>query len=689
MKNGYRFWFLIGLIWMISTACDRLWWHTHNGLPSWDQADYLNSALDHGRALGLVQGGEWKGFKALLDLSPKIPPLASIFNGIIIALIGDEPSQAAWSLSFWNGLLLAGVALWGIHLSGKRLALLGVVFVAIAPAFLELRTNYVLEMPLAATVTLAMWQLSCWLGSRKEKVWRNTLLTAIACSASILTKQSSLLVLLPALLWVTIATLKHENNHRKIQLITGFSLVIISIIPWLKHNLITTLGGTNRAVIESAAKEGEPSIFSLANWSWYINILGEQLGSIMLVIGTSGCILWAYFILKKKIKSYEASYIYDNLIAWNWLIINIISAWVFTTIIPNKDPRYITPLLPAIILLLSRGWLQWGLWVKKQWPHISRKKLTLILVTGAYSMIPNGIIKQQARLNKIDNWPLKEIVYAAGGANPKSNRSTVIILPSTPDLNQHNFSYFGRMNGGNLVGRQLGNNEEDITPIINRTEWIVLAEGDAGSVRPAAAVVSQAIRDSNVFQEVKKFPRPDGGSYSLWKRNEDAEPINNFAKTFPSLANGLGKGFEGLERVFQEIGIEHMVDGHFKYREAVKQKALKRLRENPEDINAHWSLALIAVIANRPNEAGRHFRDLEELTPSNPWPSTYRSAVLLINWNPWHANAIATKGYKKHRTIMLKSLEGLSATLKGAFWRLPETKDSISKAYKEIEKKMN
>ncbi|WP_370455503.1 hypothetical protein [Synechococcus sp. RSCCF101] len=59
---------------LIATAADRLWWQASTGLPAWDQADYLNSALDHGRALGWLPGGGWQGWDALLDLSPKIPP---------------------------------------------------------------------------------------------------------------------------------------------------------------------------------------------------------------------------------------------------------------------------------------------------------------------------------------------------------------------------------------------------------------------------------------------------------------------------------------------------------------------------------------------------------------------------------------------------------------------------------------
>ena len=102
MKAAWRFWSFIALIWLLSTGIDRIWWHHYASIPSWDQADYLNSALDHGRALGLLPGGQWQGWNALLDLSPKIPPLASLVNGTVMAVAGDAPEQAAWSLSFWH-----------------------------------------------------------------------------------------------------------------------------------------------------------------------------------------------------------------------------------------------------------------------------------------------------------------------------------------------------------------------------------------------------------------------------------------------------------------------------------------------------------------------------------------------------------------------------------------------------------
>ena len=273
---------LLLLIWVLATAADRLWWTRHGGLPAWDQADYLNSALDHGRALGLLPGGGWQGWQALLDLSPKIPPLGSLINGAVIAVSGDAPAQAAWSLSFWNGLLLLATAGWALNLrSPQRLArpfaLLAAAVVSLAPMLLELRTDYLLELPLTACVTLALWRLGCWLEPHRQSSWWQAFAAALAVSAALLVKQSALLVLIPACAWAVVVALR-SGVRRQAQLAVGLTLVALSLLPWLRHNWITTLGGTNRAVIESAALEGDPGVLTLVGWLWYPRLLPDQVG---------------------------------------------------------------------------------------------------------------------------------------------------------------------------------------------------------------------------------------------------------------------------------------------------------------------------------------------------------------------------------------------------------------------------
>ena len=91
-----------------------------------------------------------------------------------------------------------------------------------------------------------------------------------------------------------------------------------------------------------------------------------------------------------------------------------------------------------------------------------------------------------------------------------------------------------------------------------------------------------------------------------------------FDQRFPALASALEKGPSGLEPIFSSVAIEHMLDGHFLYRGPTREAALTRLNADPEDRQARWTLALLAVLANRPLEASRQFAGLEQRLPNNP-----------------------------------------------------------------------
>ena len=661
----------VAMIWLLATAVDRLWWMQQTGVPAWDQADYLNSALDHGRALGLLPGGGWNGWSALLDLSPKIPPLASLVNGTVMAVSGDAPADAAWSLSLWHGLLLLAVAGWGYRLRGEGLALLACLLTALTPALLDLRTDYVLEMPLAAMVTLALWRLAVWCDPSTGGRWGQVCWATVAALAAVLVKQSALLALAPAGLWAAWIALRRRGVWRRQALVLPL-LGSAMVLPWLRHNWITSLGGTNRAVFESAAREGDPGLLSLEGWLWYPRLLPEQLGLVLLVVGVSGLVLW--WVQRSRTSG-------DDGWCWSWLVINLLAAWLLTSLSPNKGDRYIAPLLPALLLLLSRGWWQWGLWLQQWRPRWTSPLLGI----GLLACVPAGWSHQWERLQDRPRGPLQALVQAAGGADPAAEPRTVIVVPSTPDLNQHNVSFYGRRGGGRLVGRQLGGSRRDRAPVLARAEWVVLAEGDQGSVRKAARKLDRAVRSSGVFEQVQRFPRPKGGSYSLWRRRSDRPASLGFAAAFPALAAGLAAGPSGLDPVFSAVAVEHMLDGHFLYRQQVAGQAQQQLAINPEDAQARWSLALLAVLANRPGEAADQFAALQRLDPLNPWPAAYRSVVLLAGWMPWAASTVADQAASQQNNGVLVALADLSAVLGGAIWRLPSAISSVPTAVKLVE----
>ena len=683
---------LLLLLWILSTAADRLGWLLHGGLPAWDQADYLNSALDHGRALGLLPGGAWQGWQALLDLSPKIPPLGSLVNGAVIAVSGDVPAQAAWSLSLWNGLLLLATAGWALSLrSPQRLArefaLLAAAAVSLAPMFLELRTDYLLELPLTACVTLALWRLGCWLDPTRPSSWWQALIASLAVAAALLVKQSALLVLIPACVWVLVVALR-SGVRRQAQLALGLAVVTLSLLPWLRHNWITTLGGTNRAVIESAAREGDPGVLTLAGWLWYPRLIPDQIGWVLLVIGLSGLVL----LLQQRRSGLVAPPRdgSDRSQAWIWLVGMLVLGWLFTNLSPNKDSRYIAPLLPPLLLLLSRGWLQWGLWIRGRWPVQARWLPGAALAIGGLAAASPAWMQQSARLQNRHQGPLESIVQRAGGGVPGVAPKTLIVVPSTPDLNQHNVSYYGRRNGGQLVGRQLGGSLDHVQPVLDYAELVLLAEGDQGSVRKAARRLDRAVREFGVFERVDTFSRPGGGSYSLWRRRADVPVSPGFDQRFPALASALEKGPSGLDPIFRSVAIEHMLDGHFLYKGPAREAALARLRADPGDRQARWTLALLAVLANRPTEASRQFAALEQVLPDNPWPSAFRAVVLLAGWNPSEAAAVASAANERQGDQpVLMGLDAAGSVLSGAIWRLPDAVDILPKAVRVIEQSLD
>ncbi|MBW3041679.1 ArnT family glycosyltransferase [Prochlorococcus marinus] len=682
-QSKYIFWILVILIWIISTLVDRIWWNFYSNTPSWDQADYLNSALDHARALSFIGEAGSLDFRSVLDKSPKIPPLASIFNGAVIAFAGDAPHEAAWSLSFWNGFFIFNIASWGLYLRGQKFAFFAVLISVCSPFLFHLRTDYVLELPLISAVTFYLFHLGRWSDNHRGAKWTQLIVASIACASSLLIKQSALLVIIPSFLFIFILSFKRDRTFR-FQILCLLFINFLAILPWFYHNWIMILSGTYRAVFESAAIEGDPSIFELKSIFWYFPYLKNQFGSIIFFFGLSGLV----FILLTYIRSFKTPIKFEDLLnnnyyyKWTWILFNLFTSWTFTTFIPNKDERYIASVIPLIILLLALGFCKWSDWLDSYF------RFNGLLLIAPLSFIFSDAFTKFNSLEGQKNkyYPVKQIVSIVKSGQDKYKKETIIVVPSTPDVNQHNVSYIGRMKGGNILGRQLGQSLLHIDPVLKYSNWIILAEGDQGSVSSNSLALDKSIRDSYLFKKVRQFDRKEGGSFSLWKRSERSNNPIEFHNRFIKLANVMDQGPLGIKLIFDEIAIEHMLDGHFKYQNIVRDKALSELSFNPKNIESLWTLSLLEILSNRPYEADIYLKDLEILLPNNPWPSAYRSVVNLVSWNPWKASFIAEKANIKHQNYILKALSDISAICSGSFWRLTSTFESVNSAAKNIER---
>ena len=684
--SKYIFWLSVLFIWIITTLMDRVWWNFYSSTPSWDQADYLNSALDHARALSFLGGDGFVGFNSLLDLSPKIPPLASIANGAVIAFVGDAPHEAAWSLSIWNGFFIFNIASWGLYLRGKKFALFCVLISAFSPFLFHLRTDYVLELPLISTITLYLFHLGKWSDPSKGGKWIQLMIASVACAFSLLIKQSSLLLIIPSLLLICILCFKRDKKFR-FQYLCLFIVNLLAIFPWFYHNWIMILSGTYRAVFESASIEGDPSIFDLKSIFWYFPHLGKNFGNTIFFFGFSGLL----FIFLTYIRTFKTplrleKLFNENNYKWTWIYFNLITSWTFTTFIPNKDSRYIAGTIPLIILVLSLGFCKWNDWLDS---YLKFKFHGLLLI-APLSFLFTTSLNKFTTLENIQSkyYPVKDIISLIKSEQIINAKETVIVVPSTNEVNQHNLSYIGRMQGGNILGRQLGQSLLHINPVLEYSRWIILAEGDQGSVENNSLALDKSIRDSGLFIKIRQFPREKGGSYSLWKRNSRSLKPKEFHNRFIELANGMEQGPAGIKLIFDEIAIQHMIDAHLKYQNIARNKALSNLSSNPEDIESLWTLSLLKILLNRPSEADFYLKDLEILLPNNPWPSAYRGIVNLASLNPWKASLILESANKRHQNYFLQGLGDISAVSRGAFWRLNSAFNSVPDAIKDVDKSL-
>jgi hypothetical protein len=166
----------------------------------------------------------------------------------------------------------------------------------------------------------------------------------------------------------------------------------------------------------------------------------------------------------------------------------------------------------------------------------------------------------------------------------------------------------------------------------------------------------------------------------LWQRRSDA-PLEPFDADFIRLARGMERGPAGVRELFARIGPEHQLDGHFLYQERVQRWAKQRLATSPNDRDALWSLALIATLRNRPQQALPWYEKLQDLDPNSPWPAAYRAVVLLADWHPGTAANVLTESTESAtRHPVVRALSNLSRGLVGHPLALESLRVSLPQA---------
>lgn len=507
------------------------------------------------------------------------------------------------------------------------------------------------------------------------------MLAALGLAAALLVKQSAVLVLAAPYLW-SVATGVGQRRRRP-QLLAGTALVLALILPWLHQNWITTIGGTHRAVVDSARSEGDPPVFSTASLLWYPRLWWQQLGSVSWI----GALLGLGLALWRRLRanrftmprSLQTSPLPEG---WGWLLGCTVSGWLLTTMSPNKDSRYIAPVLPLLILWISLGWLvlfstlqRWlGSW--RAWAAVTA---SLLLAIGISAVGRVTAIHRAAGEPPVVS--LMTFLRQRTGHVPTT--LVMVLEPDGADLNEHTGTYYGRLNGGQLLARSLGKAHHAL--VLDQAEWVAVATGDQGRHREDARQLSHGIHKDGRFQRVRQWPWSQGRFVELWQRRPDATRGKPFAQQFVALAQGLADGPQGLARFMEQIGPHHQLDGHFLYQQQVEAWANRRLAQDPQATDALWSMAALAILRQDASTADHWLAQLEAVLPDHPWPTTYRAAVLLVDWKPWAARRVAHAHPRLQEEPLLKAVGDLAAVTGGDLTRLPALGASWPRAVEQVQ----
>lgn len=135
-----------------------------------------------------------------------------------------------------------------------------------------------------------------------------------------------------------------------------------------------------------------------------------------------------------------------------------------------------------------------------------------------------------------------------------------------------------------------------------------------------------------------------------------------------TLSAGLPKGRDGLAPIFAEIGRINQYDPIQDYLVQTQQALEYRLRQEPQNREWAYNLALSIVLQRQVSSALAALERVTQLDPQNPYAYAYLAFVYLYDWQPKAALKALKPALDLNPNLPeLKALKGVAALMQGNF----------------------
>jgi 4-amino-4-deoxy-L-arabinose transferase-like glycosyltransferase len=460
VRHKYRLALLIFLFVFVIVAVYNLGYMS----VQWDEMPHL-----YGGAL-LSRGQIWE-YMTTYGYYPPVFDLAT--TGFFSVLGVNEVSGRLVAVIF------SVLAIWALFEFTKRvydakIALIASVLLGIMPGFFWLSRVAMIETMLIFFFTLTMFTFYIWLF--KDDSHRALIFAGLVLGAGVLAKYQMIVAVLAMLLSILFLTRKRLKRNLGKFLLIGIIAVLV-VAPWFL-SIYHYNGMTKFETLQYVMSEGgqdRPAysnrfqplpIFYLIEMTWPFNdITVHPIALPIFILGLCGLGLFAYRRSKQDI----------FFLTW-FLVI-----YVFFTLIPNRQWRYVTPLFPilaiaaAYFILFLYGKIQTWKPIQDRVKGARLKKLAAIafiaIIVGAVAY--SGYNAYEITERDQIHIPVKEAT-AYMAENMTQNQSAVLVC-SFNLLNQDMFRFYLPPNmSSEQVWQYPALAVDAFTPNFNITEFVDL-----------------------------------------------------------------------------------------------------------------------------------------------------------------------------------------------------------------------
>ncbi len=532
--------------------------------PIWDQAGHLTKSYEYFKAIEHLDSNI---LYKLLNISNFYPPLFYISSYPFYKILGMSSDSGCLTNSIFLMLLIFSTYGIANNLYGKRAGILSALLASTYNVVSTHSRQYLLEMSLISTVTLAIYFL---LKSHDFKERRYSIAFGIAAGIGMLTRWNFLFFIFPAVIYNVYKFFRYRTMFREqvknLIIASVFSVIIFS--SWYIANTGNILLNAGVSIKDSAVIEGDPHGLSIENFMYYLKAINEQVSSPLYLLFIAGFVLYIYRYRENK----------DMSIFW-WFI----GSYIIVTAIANKDSRYSMHYLPAVAIFST-------FWIKDIKSAIVKNGLSGIIIifvllqyfSSTYglrlfsveriSLGALNIILSQSNPPAREDWRVDEIEKVILNENSFYNTKNMVrIIPDYPTFAKATFEYYKYFNKYDNIHFSWHTNFPDFT------DYIVTKTGNVGPLfREKAHTLTKYIEDAppqftNIFRKFREFSLPDGSTATLYKR--DIVPISGVTaqdvidmirEEIEKILSQFVKDHEGLEIQIIPYSDDETLRGRFK-----------------------------------------------------------------------------------------------------------------------------